>query len=376
MNRTALYGIHKELGAKIIEFAGWEMPVVYSGVREEHLTVRNRVGLFDISHMGEIEVCGSDAASFCQRVTTNDVSKLKEFQAQYGFFCNAQGGMIDDVITYKFSDERFFICVNAANTTKDYEWVKGNKNGFDVELHDRSAEFSQLALQGPDSEAVLREALQRDFSNLGRFCCRFENWKGFDLIVARTGYTGEEGFEIFLPWGRESILWNEILTKGTRYGIKPCGLGARDTLRIEMGYPLYGHEIDEDTNPVEAGLGRYVKIDKGDFIGKEAIISAVECGLRKKLVGFEMIDRGIPRQGYDILKDGVVVGNVTSGTQSPSLDKPIGMGYLRKGIESCGEVEIEIRKNRRRAIIVLYPFIEKKRLKKERSCHGGDTRRT
>ncbi len=360
MNRTALYDVHKGLGAKIIEFAGWEMPVEYLGLREEHLAVRNRAGLFDISHMGEIEVRGKEAASFCQWVTTNDISKLKKFQAQYGFFCNPDGGVVDDVITYKFSDERFLICVNAVNTDKDYQWVKSVRNGFNVELLDRSSEFSQLALQGPNSETILNEAIGKEFSSLKRFYCQLENWNGIDLIIARTGYTGEEGFEIFLPWDRAVDLWNEILHKGTAYGIQPSGLGARDTLRIEMGYPLYGHEIDEDTNPVEAGLSRYVKIDKGDFIGKGAIISAVEYGLKKKLVGVEMIERGIPRQGYDILKDGIALGNVTSGTLSPSLEKPIAMGFLRTDIESGNEVEINIRKNRKKARIVSIPFIQKK----------------
>ena len=360
MNRTALYHVHKELRAKTVEFAGWEMPVEYAGLKEEHLAVRNRAGLFDISHMGEIEVRGKDADSFCQRVTTNDIGKLKNFQAQYGFFCNPNGGVVDDVITYKFSDDRFFICVNAVNTEKDYEWVKSLKNGFNVELSNRSLEFSQLALQGPNSETILNEVLRKNFSSLKRFYCETENWNGIDLIVARTGYTGEEGFEIFLPWDRAEVLWNEILHKGRSYGVQLCGLGARDTLRIEMGYPLYGHEIDENINPVEAGLSRYVKIDKGDFIGKEAIVNAVERGLKKKLVGLEMVERGIPRQGYDILKDGIPLGNVTSGTLSPSLEKPIAMGYLRTDMESGNEVEIDIRKNRRKAKIVSIPFIKKK----------------
>ena len=375
MNRTALHDVHKELGAKIIEFVGWEMPVEYAGLREEHLAVRNCAGLFDISHMGEIEVRGKDAASFCQRVTTNDIGKLEDFQAQYGFFCNPNGGVVDDVITYKFSSKRFLICVNAVNTDKDYEWVKSVKNGFDVELLNRTFEFSQLAIQGPNSVIILNEVLGKDFSNLKRFYCQLETWNGIDLIVARTGYTGEEGFEIFLPWDSATVLWHEILAKGKGYGIQPCGLGSRDTLRIEMGYPLYGHEIDENTNPAEAGLSRYVIIDKGDFIGREAIVNAVKTGLKRRLVGVEMIERGIPRQGYDILKDGIPLGNVTSGTLSPSLEKPIAMGYLRTDLESGNEVEIEIRKNRRKAKIVSIPFITKKG-KKERYDNGGDTRRT
>jgi len=348
------------MGAKTVEFAGWEMPVEYAGIREEHLAVRNRAGLFDISHMGEIEIRGRDAVSFCQWITTNDVSKLKEFQAQYTLFCNHRGGVVDDVIVYKFSDEYLFICVNAVNTEKDYEWVKSLRNGFNVEILNKSFEFSQLALQGPNSQDILNEVLGRGLSALKRFCFQLTSWNGIDIIVARTGYTGEDGFEVFLPWNSALHLWNEILEKGKPHGTEPCGLGARDTLRIEMGYPLYGHEIDEDTNPLEAGLGRFIKGEKGDFIGKGALFKAIEKGLKRKLMGLEMIERGIPRQGYGILKDDVMVGTVTSGTLSPSLEKPIGMGYLRTDIEfDNNEVEIEIRKNRRKAKIVSIPFIKK-----------------
>lgn len=359
MNRTALYGVHRQMGAKMVEFAGWEMPVEYSGIREEHIAVRNRAGLFDISHMGEIEIRGRNAFPFCQRITTNDVSKLEGFQAQYTLFCNHRGGVVDDVIVYRFSDECLLICVNAVNTEKDYEWVKGLRNGFDVEILNRSPEFSQLALQGPNSQGILNEVLGSGFGMLKRFCFQLTSWNGVEITVSRTGYTGEDGFEIFLPWDSAPRLWNEILEKGKPYGIQPCGLGARDTLRIEMGYPLYGHEIDEDTNPLEAGLGRFIKIDKGDFIGKEALLKTMEEGPKRRLVGFEMIERGIPRQGYPILKGDVILGTVTSGTLSPSLEKPIGMGYLRTDIESSNEVEIEIRKNRRKAKIVSIPFIKK-----------------
>jgi aminomethyltransferase len=360
MNRTALYEVHKKLGAKMIEFAGWEMPVEYTGIRDEHLAVRNSVGLFDVSHMGEVEICGKEAALLCQWVTTNDIAKLRNFQAQYTLLCNPRGGVIDDIIVYKFSDERFFICVNAVNTVKDYEWIKGAKNKFKAEVMNKSFDFSQLALQGPDSQVILNSVIGEDLSTLRRFYCRLVKWNDVDLIVARTGYTGEDGFEVFLPWDSALSLWNEILEKGKPYGLLPCGLGARDTLRVEMGYPLYGHEIDEDTNPLEAGLSRFVRIEKGDFIGKEAILNVMQTGLKKKLIGFEMLERGIPRQGYSILKDSIVLGTVTSGTLSPSLGKPIGMGYLsRSDIEVGNEIQIEIRGTPRKAKIVSVPFYKK-----------------
>jgi glycine cleavage system T protein (aminomethyltransferase) len=359
MNRTALYEVHKQLGAKMIEFAGWEMPVEYLGIRDEHLAVRESVGLFDISHMGEIEVHGKEASALCQWVTTNDVTKLKNFQAEYSLLCNPEGGVIDDIIVYKFSDEHFFICVNAVNTLKDYEWIKSAESKFRAEVLNKSLEFSQLALQGPNSQRILNDVLKKDFGALKRFFCQLMNWNGADLIVARTGYTGEDGFEIFLPWDLAKGLWDEIMEKGKSYGIRPCGIGGRDTLRIEMGYPLYGHEIDEDTNPLEAGLNKFVKLDKENFIGKEHIANVVETGLKRKLVGFEMIERGIPRQGYGILKDNTVLGVVTSGTLSPSLQKSIGMGYLKTDIEFGDEVEIEIRGTRRKAKIVSVPFYKK-----------------
>jgi aminomethyltransferase len=359
MNYTALYDVHLKMGAKMIEFAGWIMPVEYIGIREEHLAVRNSVGLFDISHMGEIEVCGKEAALLCQYITTNDVNNLKNFQAHYSLLCNPEGGIIDDIIIYKFSDDHFFICVNAVNTVKDYEWFKGIEKKFNARVLNKSPEYSQLALQGPSSEKVLNNVLQMDFSTLKRFFFKLVKWKGADLMVARTGYTGEDGFEIFLSWNLAKELWYEIIEKGKSFDIQACGLGARDTLRIEMGYSLYGHEIDEDKNPFEVGLGSFVKIDKRDFIGKASLMGIMERGVKKKLLGFEMVERGIPRQGYKILTDDVLIGTVTSGTLSPSLEKPIGMGYLKTDIEFGDEIEVEIRGTRRTAKIASVPFYKK-----------------
>lgn len=371
MNRTALYEVHRQLGAKMVEFAGWEMPVEYTGIRDEHLGVRNSAGLFDVSHMGEVEVRGKEAASLCQWVTTNDVAALKTLQAEYTLLCNPQGGVIDDIIVYKFSDDHFFICVNCVNTVKDYEWIKNaGSSRFKAEVLNRSHEFSQIALQGPNSRRILNDVFRISIEALKRFYCQQVKWNGAALVVARTGYTGEDGFEIFLPWDRAKELWDEIMEKGKPFGILPCGLGARDTLRIEMAYPLYGHEIDEYTNPVEAGLIKFVKIDKGDFIGKEPLVNSIEKGLVRKLAGFEMVERGIPRQGYGILRGNDVLGAVTSGTLSPSLEKSIAMGYLKTGVGSSDEVEIEIHRTRRKAKIVPVPFYKKS--EKERK-NGRDS---
>jgi len=357
MKKTALNSIHKELGAKMVEFAGWEMPVQYEGIRQEHLAVRNSAGLFDVSHMGEVEVRGRDAISFCQWVTTNDVKKVANSQAQYTLLCNEEGGVVDDIIIYKFSDEHFLFCVNASNSDKDFAWIKKEEAKFDVEVSDMSRDYSQIAIQGPLSKSILSKALDRDIDQIKKFRFEILNWNGYEMIVARTGYTGEEGFEIFLPWDVGPLLWNQIMETGAA-SIKPCGLAARDTLRIEMGYSLYGHEIDEDINPLEAGLERYIKLDNDDFLGKDALVKSLERGLSKRLVGFELVERGIPRQGYGIFKNGALLGNVTSGTLSPSLEKSIGLGYLSN---KAGDdrIQIQIRDTFRDAVIVSVPFYNK-----------------
>jgi len=358
MKKTALNSIHKELGAKMVEFAGWEMPVQYGGVRQEHLAVRKSAGLFDVSHMGEIEVRGKDAIKFCQWITTNDVKKVAVFQAQYTLLCNNEAGVVDDVIIYKFSDEHFLFCVNASNSDKDYAWIKKEENKFEVEVLDKSPEYSQIAIQGPDSKSILSVAIGKGLDNIKKFRFKIINWNGYDMIVARTGYTGEEGFEIFLPWEGAPSLWMKLMESGKEYGIKPCGLAARDTLRIEMGYSLYGHEIDEDINPLEAGLERYIKLDGDDFIGKVELKKSLDNGLSNRLVGFELLERGIPRQGYKIFKNGASLGNVTSGTLSPSLEKSIGLGYLSSK-ENDDRIQIQIRDTFRDAKIVKIPFYSK-----------------
>jgi glycine cleavage system T protein (aminomethyltransferase) len=367
MQKTELYQAHKRLGAKFIEFADWDLPVEYSGSRKESIAVRTSAGLFDVSHMGEIEITGRDSASFCQWITTNDIGKLRNFQAQYTILCNHQGGVIDDVIIYKYSDEYFLMCVNAANTVKDFEWIGSIEGEFRVEVLNRSFEYSQLALQGPKSQNIIGDAFGFDLCNLKRFYFRKIVWNDIDLLVARTGYTGEDGFEIFIPLGEATRVWEVILDTGSDYVILPSGLSARDILRIEMAYPLYGHEISEDINPIESGLSRYVRIDKGDFIGKTALVRVLETGPKKTLIGFEMIDRGIPREGYPVLRGEVQLGTVTSGTLSPSLKKSVGMALLNTGAMVGEILDIEIRGTRRKSRIVSTPFYTNKPLKKETS---------
>lgn len=362
MKKTALYEYHIRSGARMVDFAGWMMPVQYEGLKQEHLAVRSSVGIFDVSHMGEIELVGTDAEEFCQKLTSNNIHKITDGQAQYSVMCNNDGGAVDDVITYKLSQDHYLLCVNASNTDKDYDWILQvkNENGYSIEVIDNSSKYSQIAIQGPSSAALLKEILREEISDIRRF--RFEklDWDGAKLITARTGYTGEDGFEVYLPWGKGPELWEQLLSYGKEYDLKECGLGCRDTLRLEMGYPLYGNELDENTNPVEAGLGYFVKLSDidNDFIGKEAILSQKEAGFKRKLIGFEMTERGIARHGYNIIENNDIVGIVTSGTHSPSLDISIGMGIVNV---ECDEknLYVDIRDKYRKIEIVDIPFYKK-----------------
>ena len=361
MKKTSLYEIHKQNNAKIVEFAGWLMPVLYKGIREEHLGVRESAGLFDVSHMGELLIRGNEAFRFCQYITTNDLGKIEPGQAQYTLICYESGGVVDDVIIYKIDEREYLLCVNAANTEKDFRWVGSNSGNFDVNVTNVSSDYSQLALQGPNSPDILKGVLGSEIETIKKF--RFKNieWSGLDLIAARTGYTGEEGFEIFLPWSKGPELWKGLMEEGEKHGLVLSGLGARDTLRLEMGYSLYGFEIDKDINPFEAGLERYVKLDKGDFIGKESLESYGQKGMKRELIAFEMVERGIPRNGYPILSAGGIVGYVTSGTLSPSLGKSLGLGLVNSRDLIDDEIQVEIRNNKRKAKIVSLPFYKIKR---------------
>ncbi len=360
IKRTPLYDIHKGMGAKFTVFAGWEMPLEYSGIMDEHLTVRRAVGLFDVSHLGKIEVTGPKALDAVQLATTNDASRLIDGQVQYNLICNPSGGILDDVTLYRFSKDRFMFCVNAANREKIFNWLSENIGNI-AEVRDKSIELATLAIQGPLAQHVLQKVCDAELSLIRYYRFVLNNINGIEAILSRTGYTGEEGFEIYVSSAAaEETVWQMIMDKGKDVGIRPCGLGARDSLRLEMGYTLYGNDITEDTTPLEAGLERFVKFQKQSFIGKEALLTQAHEGIKKRLIGFEMVGRGIPRSHYPIHAEGRKVGEVTSGGHSPSLGEAIGMGYVETPFESVGtKIRIEIRGKMVEAVVVPRPFYKK-----------------
>lgn len=357
--KTPLYDWHLSHGAKLVEFGGWMMPVSYRGVLAEHQAVRERCGLFDISHMGEIFVEGPGALAFLQRLTTNDVAKIPDGGAQYGLLLNESGFALDDIIVYRYGPERFMLCVNASNAQKDFAWIKA-RAGAAVPVRDASDETAMIALQGPASAAVLRAAgIEAD--GLKRF--RFLETKiaGIPVTLARTGYTGEAGVEFFLPAARVLDLWTLLRKAGLASGIEAIGLGARDTLRLEMGYALYGHELSESIRPLEVGLNWVVAWDKGDFIGKEALDRLREAGPMRRMVGVVMEEPGIPRAGLEVIHNSKPIGKVLSGTFSPTLEKGIATVLLSEGVDlGGGEIFIDIRGKMKKAKIVPMPFIQKK----------------
>ncbi|HPQ81268.1 MAG TPA: glycine cleavage system aminomethyltransferase GcvT [bacterium] len=359
--RTPLYEEHARLGAKIVDFAGWEMPVQYTGVMEEHLAVRKSAGLFDVSHMGQIEIAGPEAGALVQSLTTNDVTKMTDGRAQYSIFCNERGTVIDDIIVYRFSAERYIIVVNASNAAKDFAWVKEHERPG-AKVSDLSGDFALIAFQGPRAAEILASLTDVDLSSIGTYYHRRGTVAGKgDIIIARTGYTGEDGFELFTSPDDAPAIWQALMETGRPHGILAAGLGSRDTLRLEMKYSLYGHEITEETNPLEAGLGWVVKLGTPDeFVGKTAIQKIKDAGLKRRLAGFRMTERGIPRQGYPIVIDGKEAGIVTSGTMSPSLGVAIGIGYVPSGEERIGnKISIDIRGQAREAVVVETPFYKK-----------------
>jgi len=357
MKRTALYDDHVNLGARIVPFAGWEMPVQYTGIKEEHLCVRNSVGLFDVSHMGEIRVKGPRALESLQWLTTNDVAKLGEGQAQYSLLPNENGGVVDDLIVYCIKpNQDYLLCVNASNTDKDWAHIQKHNRGAD--LTNESSSWGQIAVQGPKAAQLLREALDFDSNQMPPFNFRPFASQGETCLIARTGYTGEPGVEIFVPWDLSTALWHTLLETGQSLGVQPIGLGARDTLRTEMKYSLYGQEIDDQTNPYAAGLGWVIKPSVKEFLGRGPMLSGKEKGLNQKLVGFHLLDKGIPRTGYVLFaSQGEKIGRVTSGTLSPSLDRPIGIGYVSQQFAEIGsEIWVDIRGRKAKAIVVATPF--------------------
>lgn len=359
MQITAFNHIHKQLGAKMVEFAGFEMPIEYSGIKDEHITVREGVGVFDVSHMGEFWVKGPNALELVQRVTTNDVAKLAIGQAQYSCFPNGKGGIVDDLLVYYYGPEKYLLVVNAANIDKDWNWVVSqNTNG--AILENASPAISQLAIQGPKAEATLQKLTNINLSEIKYYTFVTGSIGGVaDVIISATGYTGSGGFELYFYNEFAEQMWNAIFEAGAEFGIKPIGLAARDTLRLEMGYCLYGNDIDDTTSPIEAGLGWITKFNGHYFIDKDLLLMQSREGVDRKLRGFEMIDRGIPRHDYELTdKDGNVIGRVTSGTMSPVLNKGIGMGYVDKAYAAIGtEVFVKIREKLLKAKIVKMPFI-------------------
>ncbi len=362
MNNTPLYELHLGLGAKFTEFAGWRMPVKYTGVIEEHQRVRSSCGLFDVSHMGLIEFSGAEALSAVQLVSTNDARRIEDFQCQYTIICRPDGTVIDDCIVYRFAKDRFVFCTNAENTDAVFEWFKA-RNFKGAEVNNLSDGHVILALQGPSSADVLRPLLSIDPISIKPFYFKgaveagLSSIAGAEAFVSRTGYTGEDGFEIYLPGEKAAPLWGAIMDSGGSFDILPAGLGARDTLRLEMGFPLGGHELSDKVTPIDAGLKRFVSMDKGDFIGRFALKAQIDNGTAKTLIGFELVGRGVARQGYDILSDGIAIGRVTSGTHSPTLKRSIGMGYVEGPV---GAIEVLIREKPVAAKIVKMPFYKKK----------------
>ena len=359
--KTPLYNEHVSLKGKIVNYAGWMLPVQYEGLVPEHNAVRNAAGIFDVSHMGSIFVNGKGAKDYLDYLMTNDISSLKQNQIVYTFMCYPDGGVIDDLLVYKFNDEKYFLVVNAANLDKDYKWLSDNKGDFEVELDNISDKTSILAVQGPSAEKILQEITDVDLSQLKFFHFKDEiKVADAKAMISRTGYTGEDGFEVFLDNDDVVDVWRKILETGSEHGIKPTGLGSRDTLRFEASLPLYGNELSKDINPLEAGFKFFVKLDKEvDFIGKQSLNQVWKDGLERKLVGFEMVDRGIPREGYEIYKGEEKIGQVTTGYMSPTLNKNIGNGLIKTSEAQLGnEIEILIRNRRSKAKVISKNFLK------------------
>jgi aminomethyltransferase len=357
LRKTPLNDVEKELGGKMVDFGGWELPVQFSGILEEHEAVRTHCGLFDVSHMGELTVKGPAAVELLQRATCNDVSKLEDGRAQYNGLLYPTAGFVDDILIYRNSADDYFVVVNASNSDKDFEWIADCAKGMDVEVKNVSADYAQLALQGPEAERILQPLTDVNLSAIKYY--RFDTGKvdGTPAIVSRTGYTGEDGFEVYVAPSEAPRIWRKFLAGGE---VKPCGLGARDTLRLEAKMALYGNDIDATTTPLEADLGWIVKLDKGDFYGRDVLQREKAEGPRRKLVGFEMVDRGIGRHGYPIVDGTEEIGVVTSGTHSPTLKKAIGLAYLPQEKSALGsEFMVLIRGKETRARVVATPFYKR-----------------
>lgn len=360
--KTPLYDEHVKLGGNVVDYAGWYLPVQYEGLVPEHEAVRNAVGLFDVSHMGEITVKGKDALAYVNYLMTNDISTIVDNQVIYTFMCHPTGGVVDDLLVYRYDGEFFYLVVNAANIEKDHKWILENKGDFDVEIENISDSVGEVAIQGPMAEKVLQKLTDYDLSQIKFFHLKKDvDIAGVNCMVSRTGYTGEDGFEVYSDNEGIVKVWNAILDAGKDEGIKPTGLGCRDTLRFEASLPLYGHEMDDEITPLEAGFKYFVKLDKeSDFIGKEALNKMWSEGLERKLVGIELLDRGIAREGYEIYKDGEKIGHVTTGYKSPTLGKVIGNALIKTEFTELGtEVDVKIRNKFAKAKVISKKFLKK-----------------
>lgn len=363
LKKTPLYDVHVRYGGRVVDFGGWALPVQFSSILEEHKAVRERVGLFDVSHMGEITAKGSDALAYLQKMCSRDLASMTDGQIYYTHLLYPNGGTVDDLMVNKLADGDYLLVVNASNTDKDFDWLKQHTAGFNVEVKNVSADYAELALQGPLAEKTLQKLTGTNLAELHYYHVATDvDVKGIKCVVSRTGYTGEDGFEILCAPDKAEALWDTLMEAGKEFGILPCGLGARDSLRFESKMPLYGQELDAETSPLEAVLGRYVDLEKGDFIGRDALLQQKEHGLKKRLIGFEMIDRGIPRHGYPILFEGREVGVVTSGSFSPTLNVNIGMGFIPPELTKIGtEIEIGVRGRNLKARVRKTPFYKREK---------------
>lgn len=359
LKRTALYDCHLQMGAKLVEFAGFEMPVRYSGLIDEHMAVRNSVGIFDVSHMGEFIVRGDRAIELIKKISTNDPEKLEIGDAQYSCMPNGRGGIVDDLLIYRLDEKEYLLVVNASNISKDWEWILSH-NVYGVETTNISDDISLLAVQGPQAVHLVQKLCAEDLSQIKYYSFIKGRLDGIDnILISATGYTGAGGFELYVPSVHAKQIWNKLFEVAGDIRVLPAGLGARDTLRLEMGYCLYGNDINDETSPLEAGLSWITKFNH-DFVDFETLLAQKTSGLKRRLVGFEMLEKAIPRQGYEVLSsEGIPIGTVTSGTMSPCLEKGIGMAYVNKPFDKTGEpILIQIRKNQVPALIVKTPFYQ------------------
>ncbi|MCI0523975.1 MAG: glycine cleavage system aminomethyltransferase GcvT [Acidobacteria bacterium] len=361
LRKTALNDTHRKQGGRMIDFGGWDMPVQYSaGTIEEHLAVRTAAGIFDVSHMGEIEIRGPQALDLIQYLTTNDASKLRDGQAQYSALTYPEGTFVDDILVHRFAADHYFLCVNASNTDKDFDWIRSHSSGFDAEVKNVSADYTQLAIQGPKALEILQPLANVDLNAIKYYWFTRGQVDGIPAIIARTGYTGEDGLEIYFDPNESERVWNKIVEAGKPHGLLPCGLAARNTLRLEAKMALYGNDIDDTTTVLEADLGWICKLNKGDFLGRDRLAEQKEKGVARKLIGFEVIDKGIARDHYPVFIGGREVGMVTSGSPAPFLKKNIGLAYLPIEHTEIGtKFEVDVRGRRLAAQVVQTPFYKR-----------------